>query len=191
MFRPFEWGQVMYGGAVFDLDGRHFDIHFRNLDFVEHWTHAANEGRFEVHILGFHLAGIPTYMLPGELAISKTLRGDLPRPLYPDALRSTAPPFWLGRAERELDYASYWAVSSNPISCAGALAKAALQGAHARLAHRGIWALNEKRMVQWAELTDLYGRFSSLGSSEKDLTLAISNVREAIGEIETEVSDRP
>lgn len=32
VFRPFEWGQVMYGGAVFDLDGRHFDIHFRNLD---------------------------------------------------------------------------------------------------------------------------------------------------------------
>jgi hypothetical protein len=114
----------MYGGAVFDLDGRHFDLHFRNLDVVEHWTHEANEGRFEVHILGFHLAGIPTYMLPGELATSRTLRGDLPRPLYPDALRRTAPPFWLGRANRELDYANYWAVSSNPISCAGALAKA-------------------------------------------------------------------
>jgi predicted nucleotidyltransferase len=52
VFRPFEWGQVMYGGAVFDLDGRHFDIHFRNLDVVEHWTREANEGRFEVHILG-------------------------------------------------------------------------------------------------------------------------------------------
>jgi hypothetical protein len=98
---------------------------------------------------------------------------------------------WLGRANRELDYANYWAVSSNPISCAGGLAKAALQGAHARLAHRGIWALNEKRMVQWADLTSLYGRFSSLGSSEADLTLAIGNVRKAISEIETEVSDRP
>jgi hypothetical protein len=115
----------------------------------------------------------------------------IPRPHYPDALRRTAPPFWLGGASRELDYASYWAVSSNPISCAGALAKAALQGAHARLAHRGIWALNEKRMVQCADLTSLYGRFSSLGSSEADLTLAIGNVRKAISEIETEVSDRP
>ena len=72
VFRPFEWGQVMYGGAVFDLDGRHFDIHFRNLDVVEHWTREANEGRFEVHILGFHLAGIPTYMFPGELAAAGT-----------------------------------------------------------------------------------------------------------------------
>jgi hypothetical protein len=65
-FRPFEWGHTMYGGAVFDLDGRHFDIHYRSLDVVEHWIREAIEGRFEVHILGFHLAGIPTYMLPGE-----------------------------------------------------------------------------------------------------------------------------
>jgi Polymerase beta, Nucleotidyltransferase len=189
IFHPFEWGQVMYGGAVFDLDGRHFDIHFRNLEVVEHWTHEADEGRFEVHLLGFHLAGIPTYMLPGELAGSQALWGDPPRPKYPDALRESAPPFWLGRANRELDYANYWAASANPINCAGALAKAVLQGAHARLAHRGIWALNEKRMVQWADLTTLFGRFSSLGSSEADLTRAIRDVRASISDIETEVSE--
>lgn len=191
VFRPFEWGQVMYGGAVFDLDGRHFDIHFRNLEVVEHWMHEANEGRFEVHLLGFHLAGIPTYILPGELAGSQTLWGHLSRPDYPDALRKTAPTFWLGRANGELDYAGYWADTTNPINGAGALAKAILQGAHARLAHRGIWALNEKRMVQWANLTHLDSRFSSLGSSEADLTLAIQDVRRAISEIETEVSDHP
>jgi hypothetical protein len=190
VFHPFEWGQVMYGGAVFDLDGRHFDIHYRNLDIVEHWTHEANEGRFEVHILGFHLAGIPTYMLVGELAGGRTLWGELPRPDYPDALRRTAPPFWIGRAHRELDYASFWAASSNPINCAGALAKAVLQGAHARLAYRGVWALNEKRMVQWADLINLYGQFSNLGSSEADLNVAISDVRAAISEIETEVSNQ-
>ena len=181
----------MYGGAVFDLDGRHFDVHFRNLDVVGHWTREANEGRFEVHILGFHLAGIPTYMLPGELAISRNLWGYLERPDYPDALRKSAPPFWLGRANRELDYAAYWATSANPISCAGALAKVLLQGAHARLAHRGVWALNEKRMVQWADLTDLYGRFARLGSSQEDLNLALQDVRASIGEIEAEVLDRP
>jgi hypothetical protein len=178
-------------GAVFDLDGRHFDIHFRNLDVVEHWTREANEGRFEIHILGFHLAGIPTYMLTGELAGSQLLWGDLPRPEYPDALRKSAPPAWLGRANGELDYASYWAVSANPINCAGALAKAVLQGTHARLAHRGIWALNEKRMVQWADLSHLYGRFSRLGSSEGDLKLAIQDVRASISEIETEVLEQP
>src|SRR5207244_2066075 len=115
--------------------------------------------RFEVHILGFHLAGIPTYMVAGELAISRTLWGELPRPTYPDALRRRAPPAWLSRAEGELAYSRYWADSENPISCAGGLARAVLQAAHARLAHRGVWALNEKRMVQWADLTHLYDRF--------------------------------
>jgi predicted nucleotidyltransferase len=191
VFRPFEWGRVMYGGAVFDVDGRHFDIHYRNLDVVEHWSAEAVEGRFEVHILGFHLAGIPTYMLPGELAIGRTLWGDLPRPRYPEALRRSAPSAWLERAFRELDYASYWASSENPVSCAGALAKVVLQGAHARLAHRRVWALNEKRMVQWAELTHLYKRFSNLGSSVPDLGLAIRAVTAALAEIDAEVSGRP
>ena len=111
-------------------------------------------------------------MLPGELAGSHDLWGELPRPDYPEALRKSAPPAWLGRATRELDYASYWAISANPISCAGALAKVVLQGAHARLAHRGIWALNEKRMVQWAGLTNLNGLFSSLGSSTEALNFS-------------------
>jgi predicted nucleotidyltransferase len=191
VFRPFEWGQVMYGGAVFDLDGRHFDIHFRNLDVVEHWTREADEGRFEVHILAFHLAGIPTYMLPGELAGSRDLWGELPRPGYPDALRESAPPVWLARANHELEYARYWVASANPISCAGALARVVLQGAHARLAHRGIWALNEKRMVQWANLTNLYGRFASLGSSEEDLSAVLRDVQASVDAIEAEVMSRP
>jgi predicted nucleotidyltransferase len=191
VFRPFEWGQVMYGGAVFDLDGRHFDIHFRNLDVVEHWTREANAGRFEVHILAFHLAGIPTYMLPGELAGSRDLWGELPRPSYPEALRKSAPAAWLARANRELEYAGYWATSANPISCAGTLARVVLQCAHARLAHRGIWALNEKRMVQWADLTHLYGRFARLGSSTEDLSAALRDVQGSVEEIETEVMGRP
>lgn len=188
VFRPFEWGQVMYGGAVFDLDGRHFDIHYRNLNVVDHWVQEAIEGRFEVHMLGFHLAGIPTYMLPGELAVSRTLWGDLDRPNYPDALRQNAPQIWLERAFRELEYASYWIASENPISCAGALAKVLVQGAHARLAHRGVWALNEKRMIQSAELTHLYGRFSELGSGAQDLQRAIDDVTTALAQIEAEVS---
>jgi predicted nucleotidyltransferase len=190
VFHPFEWGHTMYGGAVFDLEGRHFDIHYRNLDVVEHWTREAEMGRFEVHILGFHLAGIPTYTLAGELSDAQTLWGDLPRPTYPEALRESAPRFWLDRAGRELDYASYWSSSVNPINCSGALAKAVLRGAHARLAHRGVWALNEKRMVQWAELTDLYGLFSSLGSSTQELEQAINAVRSALDTIGAENSTR-
>lgn len=85
----------------------------------------------EVYLFGFHLAGIPTYMLTGELAMSRTLWGELPRPGYPGALRRSAPGMWLGRAHQELAYAASWATSENPVSCAGALAKVVLQAAHA------------------------------------------------------------
>ncbi len=176
----------MYGG-VFDLDGRHFDIHYRNSRHRGTPDARGRKGQVAVHILGFHLAEIPTYMFPGELAVSRDLWGELPRPGYPDALRKSAPPLWLDQANRELDYAAYWAASANPMNCAGVLAKVVLQGAHARLAHRGIWALNEKRMVQWADLANLFGRFSNLGSSTEQLTLAIGGVRASIAEIEGEI----
>lgn len=45
-------------------------------------------------------------------------------------------------------------------------------------------------MVQWADLTNLFGRFANLGSSEGDLDLAFEEVRASIGEIETEALDQ-
>jgi hypothetical protein len=188
VFRPFEWGQVMYGGATFDVDGRHFDIHYRNLDVVEHWTDEARRGHFEVHILGFHLAGIPTYMLAGEVATNRALWGELDPVGFPDALQASAPGRWLARASDELAYAQYWARTENPVSCSGALARAVLQCAHARLAHRRTWALNEKRMVQWAGLTDLYDVFSSLGRDQDDLARAIAAVQRVHDAITEETS---
>lgn len=173
----------MYGGAVFDLEGRHFDIHYRNLDVVEHWTREAEAGRFEVHILGFHLAGIPTYMLIGELASNRVLWGELARPGYPDALRRRAPAQWLQRAAGELSYARYWADTSNPMNCAGGLARAVMQIAHARLAHQGVWALNEKRMAARSGLDALAPVFASLGSDPPELHRAVDavqQVREAV-----------
>lgn len=188
VFKPFEWGQVMYGGAVFDLDGRHFDIHYRNLDVVEHWTREAQAGRFEVHILGFHLAGIPTYMLPGEVATNQAIWGSLDPIDYPDALRAAAPKAWLDRARGELSYAHYWASTTNPINCSGALARAVLQIAHARLAHRGVWALNEKRMVQWAELTNLNDTFAAIGHTATALEAAIDTISEVLDQVEAETT---
>ena len=188
VFRPFDLGHTMYGGAVFDLDGRHFDIHYRNLDVVEHWTQEAIEGRFEVHILGFHLAGIPTYMLPGELGGRSDTMGRPPAAELSRCASKECATILAGRAGRELDYADYWAISENPISCAGAVAKAVLQGAHARLAHRGIWALNEKRMVQWADLATFNERFAGLGSSTNELQFGDPRSQgRVLAGIETEV----
>jgi hypothetical protein len=79
----------------------------------------------------------------------------------------------LGRAGRELEYARYWVKTEDPIACAGGLAKVVMQLAHARLAHRGVWALNEKHMVEWADLAEIMPVFAHLGSSGLELDRAI------------------
>jgi hypothetical protein len=181
VYRPGEWGQVMYGGAVFDLDGRHFDIHYRNLDVVEHWTAEAAAGRFSVHQLGFHVAGIPTYMLAGELATGRMLLGELDRPAgYPEALRVSAPEYWFRRAASELDYAQYWVDDANAVSLAASLARATLETAHARLAGAGHWALNEKRMVRQAGLDDLIPVLGAVGTTRAAMARSLERVRELL-----------
>lgn len=177
VYEPGQWGQVNYGGAVFDLDGRHFDIHYRNLDVVEHWTAEARRGQFEVHILNFYLAGIPTYMLTGELATGRVLWGEVEVPDYPDALRETAPSVWRNRVLPGLSYAQYWVNDENPVSLAGCLARAVLEEAHARLAGAGIWALNEKRMVRAAGLDELFGVLGQVGTHRDQMTQTLEQVR--------------
>jgi hypothetical protein len=39
--------------------GRQVDVHFRDLDDVEHRLAEARQGRFGIEMLTFHLAGIP------------------------------------------------------------------------------------------------------------------------------------
>jgi hypothetical protein len=48
--------------------GRQVDVHFRDLDDVEHRLAEARQGRFGIEMLTFHLAGIPAYLVVGELA---------------------------------------------------------------------------------------------------------------------------
>jgi hypothetical protein len=77
------------------IDGRRVDVHYRDLDVVEHELAEAEQGRFHVEPLLFHLAGIPSYMLAAELAINEVLHGTLPRPAaYPEKLRHTAHARW-------------------------------------------------------------------------------------------------
>jgi hypothetical protein len=91
------------------------------------------------------------------------------------------------RSTYERDYCRYWADTTNPISCAGALARVVLQCAHARLAHRGAWALNEKRMVQAADLEHLYPTFSEIGSTRASLSDAIAAVERTATDIAAEL----
>ena len=52
VFAPGEWGGgVMNGGAWLQVNGRRVDLHYRDLDDVEHWLAEARLGRFKVERL--------------------------------------------------------------------------------------------------------------------------------------------
>ncbi|MEU4467816.1 nucleotidyltransferase domain-containing protein [Streptomyces sp. NPDC024017] len=150
-------GGVFNGGAWLTIEGRRVDVHYRDLDVVEHELTEAEAGRFRVEPLMFHLAGIPTYLLVAELAINKVLRGSLPRPGgYPPALRESAPAHWHGMAAATLAYAKAGHAPKNAVTqVAGAIALAAAQTAHAVLAARGEWVTNEKGLVARAGLQEV------------------------------------
>ncbi|NKQ58174.1 nucleotidyltransferase domain-containing protein [Amycolatopsis sp. K13G38] len=149
-----EWGGgVFNGGAWLTIDGRHADVHYRDLDTVEHELAEARQGRFHWEPLMFHLAGIPSYLVVAELALNQVLRGSLPRPDYPEKLKETAPEMWRGRASLTLGYArTAFAGKGQVTEVAGALAIAAAETAHAVLAARGEWVTNEKRLLKRAGL---------------------------------------
>lgn len=169
-------GGVFNGGAWLTIDGRRVDVHYRDLDVVEHELAEAQQGRFRVEPLMFHLAGIPTYLLVAELAVDKVLRGELPRPAaYPPALRETAPPHWHGMATATLAYAKAGHAPKGSVTqVAGAIALAATQTAHAVLAARGEWATNDKGLVARAGLGEVDALVTDLTARPDELVRAVA-----------------
>ncbi|OXM70108.1 MULTISPECIES: nucleotidyltransferase domain-containing protein [Amycolatopsis] len=172
-----EWGGgVFNGGAWLTIDGRKADVHYRDLDVVEHELAEAREGRFHWEPLMFHLAGIPSYLVVAELAINRVLRGSLPAVEFPEALRRSAPAVWRARASLTLTYAEHnYAPRGQVTEFAGALATAAMQAGHAVLAERGEWVLNEKRLLDRAGLREIDKLITG------DLQEAARRARELLG----------
>ncbi|MFI1968485.1 DNA polymerase subunit beta [Streptomyces cinnamoneus] len=169
-------GGVFNGGAWLTIDGRPVDVHYRDLDVVEHELAEARQGRFHWEPLMFHLAGIPSYLVVAELAVNQVLRGTLPRPAYPRALREAAPPVWRGRAATTLHYArGAYVRGGQATEVAGALATAAAQTAHAVLAARGEWVTNEKRLLLRAGLRGTDAIMAGLRPEPDSLTQAIAD----------------
>ncbi|MCI3277300.1 nucleotidyltransferase domain-containing protein [Streptomyces cylindrosporus] len=166
-------GGVFNGGAWLTIDGRRVDVHYRDLDVVERELGEAEQGRFRVEPLMFHLAGIPTYLIVAELAINRTLRGDLPRPAaYPEKLRTAAATRWRGTAHATLAYAkTNHAPARRLTELAGAIATAAVQTGHAVLAGRGEWVTNEKRLLERAGLRGVDDILASLSTDSAPETL--------------------
>jgi hypothetical protein len=175
-----EWGGgVFNGGAWLEVEGRRVDVHYRDLDSVEHELSEAAAGRFHIEALMFHLAGIPSYIVVAELALHQLLRGSLPRPAYPSALRARAPEVWWRRAEQLFAYAYDCHVPRGRVApCVGLVVQATSCAAHGVLARRAEWVTNEKPLLTRAGLDDLDRIVTSTEPHDLDLALVVTRARE-------------
>jgi hypothetical protein len=170
------------GGAWLTVEGQRVDLLYRDLDVVRRWLDEADAGRYEVDRVEGYLAGMATYVLPGELALAEVLAGELPRPGFPDALRQAAPGRWRRSAGFSLAIAETAAGRHDVVSCAGMLAKAAIEAAQAALAERGEWALNEKAIVRRAALgARVEAIIAAPGDRPFELSRAVTAMRAALG----------
>jgi len=174
---PGAWGRLVNGGAWLSIEGERVDLLYRDLDVVEHWLAEAEAGRFETDTVPGYLVGMPTYALVGELAVNQVLHGWLPRPEFPAALRESAPARWLANAAFSLVYADGYAARGEVVACAGSLARAVVAAAHARLAQRGEWVLNDKRIVHRAGLGEAESLLAFVGSGSDTLRRSVSRTR--------------
>jgi Nucleotidyltransferase domain len=176
-----EWGPIVNGGAWLTIDGTAVDILFRDLDTVETWHGEARQGRFEVLVQNGYIVGAPTYLPIGELAICRPITGELPRPSFPKPLAAAAFERWQGRARVSLMFAQGYAEAGDAICCAGMLTDAILCLAHARLAQRHEWALNEKRLVRRAGLDELQGLLPERNATGAELAVSVATIGSILG----------
>ena len=173
---PGGWGPVVNGGAWLVVESQRVDLCYRDVDEVLETVAEAEAGRFRIEALATYVAGIPTYVLVGELSLGKVLSGILPRPAFPDALAASAPPRWQQLASMALRTATAHAQRGDVTATAANLGEALIEEAHARLAERRQWALNEKGLVGRAGLEDADDVLANLGSAPDQLTAAVDRV---------------
>ncbi len=175
-------GGVFNGGAWLRADGRRVDVHYRDLDSVEHHLAEAQAGRFDIERLMFHLAGVPTYIVVAELTVHRVLHGELPAPGFPAALRASAPRRWRGDAGATLGYArAAYAPRGHLTETAGAIATAACQTAHAVLAAAGQWVTNEKTLLDRAGLRGIDAILTDLSPAPTTLIEAADRAAALLG----------
>jgi len=156
---------------------------YRDLDVIDRELSAARDGRFSIEPLLFHLAGIPSYLVLAELSVKRVLRGQLPTPEYPAALRQRAREVWWGRADVTFGYArDYPARGGRVTQCVGLVAQAASQGAHAVLAARGEWITNEKALLDRAGFRRADEVLGGLTADPPSLVAAVDAASDLIGE---------
>ncbi len=176
-----EWGPVVHGGAWLEVGGLPVDVLFRDLDRVEAAMLDASRGAFAIVAQNGHVAGAPTYLPVGELALCRPIAGELPRPTFGRLLGRAARERWTGQASVALLFARGHALRGDPVGCAGALAVAALSAGHARLAAVRTWVLNEKGLVRRAGLEAVEPLLAAPGAGAAELERTTGAVARVLG----------
>jgi hypothetical protein len=182
LVEPGAWGRLANGGGSLTVEDQRVDLLYRDLDVVRHWLAEAEAGGYEVDQVDGYLAGMPSYALAGELALAELLAGELSRPGFPDALRRAAPGRWRRSAGFSLAIADTAAAHHDVVSCAGLLAKAAIEAAQATLAERGEWTPTERGIIRRAGLgTRVEAIMAAPGDRQFELARAVTAMRAALG----------
>jgi hypothetical protein len=113
--------------------------------------------------------------------LCRPLTGELPRPDFPAALAETAAERWNGKARVALMFANLHAPAADAVACTGMLAQAVLSEAHARLARRREWVVNEKNLVRRAGLDAAQQLLAAPGATTDQLARTVAAVSSALG----------
>jgi hypothetical protein len=183
VYPPGSWGRVMNGGAWLTVDGAKVDVLLRDLDVVDPWSARAREGDFEIDALLGYVAGVPTYSLLAERAVALPVRGELPPAgEYPSKLAEGAPARWRFCSDFSLSYARMHAGKADVAGTVGQAVKAVMEEAHARMCARRRWVLNEKRLVQAADLGDVQPLFARVPDTPGELDAWVERVGAALAQ---------
>jgi hypothetical protein len=174
---PGQWGRIMNGGAWLTVEGEKVDVILRDLEVVEYWSARAEQGEYDVDALLGYLAGLPTYSLRAELVTCRTLRGEVARPDgFPAALSREGLRRWRFHRDFTLHHAHMRADRGDVVGAVGQVAKAAVETAHAALCAAGIWALNEKRILERAGLERVQAQFGAVPQEPAGLRAWVERV---------------
>jgi hypothetical protein len=175
---PGDRGRMRNGAAALIIEGFAVNVRYRNIDDVNHWINEARAGRFEVDGAPGHLAGIPTYTLAAELALDEVVAGSLETAIdYPNRLASKGATRWRHHAKSSLDHANDRAAHGDLAGVMGHLARACVEVAHARLCEAREWTLNEKEILERAELAHMNQILTALNTDPVTLTQRVLQAR--------------
>ena len=123
------------------------------------------------------MAGIPTYSLIAEADAAVAIRGALElETAFPAALRERAPTRWRFCRDFSLYHAAMHATRVNAVAAIGQTCRAVLEEAHARCCADGRWVMNEKHLIDAAELTDVNEMFNGRANDDAELARLVADV---------------